>query len=219
MEDNIMKNQHIEIVFILDKSGSMSGLEADTIGGFNAMIQKQQKESGKVTVTTVLFDDRYQLLHDRIDLGAVQPLTDKEYYVEGSTALLDAIGKTINKIVNVQKHSAINHQAGKVLFIITTDGMENASREYSYPKIKQMIDTQVNEYEWEFIFLGANINAEDVAGDLGISEDRAVNYNSDSLGTQINYMPMNDAISKVRSCQELNDEWRIKVDEDYNKRG
>ncbi|MDA8226514.1 MAG: VWA domain-containing protein, partial [Desulfitobacterium hafniense] len=154
-----MKTNITELVFILDKSGSMSGLESDTIGGFNAMVSKQQKEPGEAIVTTVLFDDNYELLHDRISIKGIRPITEKEYYVGGCTALLDAIGKTIQKISNVQKQTSEDQRADKVVLVITTDGMENASREYTADSIKKMIERQKEKYDWEFIFLGANIDA------------------------------------------------------------
>ena len=162
-----------ELVFILDKSGSMSGLESDTIGGYNAMLIKQQKEPGEAIVTTVLFDDNYELLHDRINIKGIRPITEKEYYVGGSTALLDAIGKTIQKISNVQQHTSEEQRADKVVLVITTDGMENASREYTAALIKKMVERQKEKYGWEVIFLGANIDAISAAERVGISADRA----------------------------------------------
>jgi uncharacterized protein YegL len=176
MEDNFMKTNLTELVFILDKSGSMSGLEKDTIGGFNSMLTKQQVESGECHITTVLFDNNYELLHDRIDIKAVSPITDQEYFVGGSTALLDAIGKTINKIGNAQKHTADDYCAEKVMFVIITDGEENSSREYSAEKVKAQIERQKTKYGWEFIFLGANIDAVETAGRFGIAPNRAVDY-------------------------------------------
>ena len=168
-----MKKNLTELVFILDKSGSMSGLEKDTIGGFNSMLDQQSKVDGECVITTVLFDNRYELLHDRIDIRAVQPITGKEYFVGGSTALLDAIGKTIHKIGTVQKNTTEDYRAEKVMFVIITDGEENASRCYSSMQIRQMIQRQKERYGWEFIFLGANIDAVETAGRFGIdAEDR-----------------------------------------------
>jgi len=213
-----MKNNKTELVFILDKSGSMSGLESDTIGGFNSMLKKQQKEEGEATVTTVLFDNNYQVLHDRININAVNPISEKEYFVEGTTALLDAIGKTINKVVNVQRNSTDDYRADKVLFVIITDGMENASKEYSYNKISKMIETEKMKYGWEFIFLGANIDAEKAAADIGIDADKAVNYHSDSIGTQISYAAVEQAVDDIRKGKELNTKWRKNLDSDYVKR-
>ena len=182
-----MKTNSTELVFILDRSGSMSGLEEDTIGGFNSMLEKQKAEPGECRITTVLFDNQYELLHDRIDIKAVSPLTGKEYYVRGMTALLDAIGTTINKIDAVQKNTAEEHRAGKVLFVITTDGMENASREFSYDKIKELIKQQKEKHDWEFIFLGANIDAVAVAGRFGVDHTRAQSFHNDKEGIALNY--------------------------------
>ena len=179
-----------ELVFIIDRSGSMEGLESDTIGGFNAMLKEQQAVEGDAVVTTVLFDDKYELLHDRIDIRAVAPLTDKEYTVRGSTALLDALGRTIHKIRTVQEHTAENYRAEKVLFVIITDGQENASCEYSAERIKTRIERQKQKYGWEFVFFGANMDAVMEAGKLGIAADRAQNYCADSLGTSVAYTAM-----------------------------
>ena len=213
-----MKTNRTELVFILDRSGSMSGLESDTIGGYNAMLEKQKKESGEATVTTVLFDDKYELLHDRTDLKGIAPITDREYYVRGCTALLDAIGKTIQKIANVQKHTSPENRADKVLFVITTDGMENASREYTYDKIRALVERQKQEYGWEFLFLGANIDAISTARRFGIGADRAVNYHADSAGTRLNYDAVGKAVSAVRAGRPLSAEWRKDIDADYRGR-
>lgn len=214
-----MKKGLTELIFILDRSGSMSGLESDTIGGYNAMLEKQKKEPGEALITTVLFDDKYELLHDRINLPGVEPITDKEYFVRGCTALLDAVGKTINKIGNAQKHTAETERAEHVMFVITTDGMENASREFSYEKVRQMIERQKNKYGWEFIFLGANIDAIAAAENLGISKDRAANYNADSEGTMINYKVISETISSMRASQAISENWKDRIDEDFKKRG
>ncbi len=213
-----MKNDLTELVFILDRSGSMSGLESDTIGGYNAMLKKQQAEPGEAIVTTVLFDDDYQLLHDRINIKGISPITEKDYYVRGCTALLDAIGKTINKIGNAQKHTSEEQWAAKVMLVITTDGMENASREYSYEKIRCMIERQKNKYGWEFIFLGANIDAFAVASQMGISRDRTANYHADSTGTQVNFMAVSEAVSEIRSRRTINKDWKANIDADYENR-
>lgn len=191
-----MKKGLTELVFIIDRSGSMGGLESDTIGGFNAMLKEQQAVEGDAVVTTVLFDDKYELLHDRIDIRAVAPLTDKDYTVRGSTALLDALGRTIYKIRAVQKHTAENYRAEKVLFVVITDGQENASREYSAERIKRRIERQREKYGWEFIFFGANMDAVMEAGKLGISADRAQNYCADAVGTSVAYTAMS-AFSKA----------------------
>ncbi len=214
-----MKKGLTELVFILDRSGSMSGLESDTIGGYNAMLKNQSKEPGEAIITTILFDDKYELLHDRINLKGIASITDKEYYVRGSTALLDAIGRTINKIGNAQKHTAEAERAEKVLFVITTDGMENASREYGFDQIRQMVERQKDRYNWEFIFLGANIDAIETAACFGICEDRAVNYNADSEGTKLNYEVINETVSCMRACQPLSADWKKRIDEDYKKNG
>lgn len=214
-----MKKDLVELVFILDRSGSMSGLEDDTIGGYNAMLEKQKKEPGEAIITTVLFDDRYELLHDRINLRGIEPITDKEYFVRGSTALLDAVGRTINKIGNAQKHTVEEERAERVLFVITTDGMENASREFTYEKVKQMIEHQKCKYGWEFIFLGANIDAISTAERFGISKDRATNYNADSEGTLLNYEVISETVSCIRANREISKDWKERIDEDFKKRG
>ena len=169
----------VECVFILDRSGSMAGLESDTINGFNGLLNKQRTQEGEALITTVLFDHDYELLHDRIDIKLINNISEKEYYVRGSTALLDAIGLTIDKIGNVQKITRVEDRAQKVLFVITTDGMENSSHKYSYSRIKHMIENQKSKYNWEFIFMGANIDAIEMASRFGIDSDRAVNYKSD----------------------------------------
>lgn len=214
-----MKKDLTELVFILDRSGSMSGLESDTIGGYNAMLEKQKKEPGEAIITTVLFDDRYDILHDRINLKGIAPITDKEYYVRGSTALLDAVGRTISKIGNAQKHTAEDERAEHVMFVITTDGMENASREYNYEKVREMIEHQKNKYGWEFIFLGANIDAVETAERFGISKDRAANYNADSEGTLLNYEVLSETVSCLRANRPIMEKWSQRIDEDYKKRG
>ncbi len=213
-----MKKGLTELVFILDRSGSMSGLESDTIGGYNSMLRKQKNEPGEAVVTTVLFDDRYELLHDRINLKGIAPMTSREYFVRGSTALLDAVGRTISKIGNAQKHTADAERAEKVLFVITTDGMENASREYSTDKVRRMIERQKERYGWEFIFLGANIDAVKTAASFGIHEDRAVNYNADSPGTQLNYEVIGAAVSCLRASQPISSDWKRRIEDDYNTR-
>ncbi|HHW06642.1 MAG TPA: VWA domain-containing protein [Clostridia bacterium] len=213
-----MKNNLTELVFILDRSGSMAGLESDTIGGYNAMLKKQQETEGEVIVTTVLFDDKYELLHDRINLKAIAPITEKEYYVRGTTALLDAVGKTINKIVAVQKHTAEEYRADKVLFVITTDGMENASREYSYEQIRRMVERQKEKYGWEFIFLGANIDAVETAGRFGIDAGNAANYHADSEGVQLNFQVLSEVITNVRERRPLSGGWKTRIDTDYKRR-
>lgn len=213
-----MKKNLTELVFILDRSGSMGGLESDTIGGFNSMLTKQKKEEGEANVTTVLFDDKYEVLHDRLDIHGVAPLSDKDYYVRGCTALLDAIGHSIRKIVNVQKNSIESKRAEKVLFVITTDGFENASREYSYSKIQEMITYQKNKYGWEFLFLGANIDAEIEAERLGIDRSRAARFNNDSEGIKLNYQTLNNSMGCYRRGGKIDDKWKDEIVKDYEKR-
>ncbi len=213
-----LKANITELVFILDRSGSMSGLEDDTIGGYNAMLKKQQKEPGEAIVTTVLFDDDYELLHDRTLIKGIRPITQKEYHVGGCTALLDAIGKTIHKIANAQRNTTEDHRADKVLFIITTDGMENASHEYTYEKINTLVERQKMKFGWEFIFLGANIDAVSTAARFGIHADRAANYHADGEGTELNYAVVSEAISTFREDKTLSANWKARVDADYKRR-
>jgi len=214
-----MKKNLTEIVFILDRSGSMAGLEQDTIGGFNAMIEKQKKEPGEAFVSTVLFDSTCQVIHDRVPLGKIAPMTDRDYYVRGCTALLDAVGGAIHHIGNVHKYAREEDRPEKTLFVITTDGMENASRSYSYPKVKEMIQRQKEKYGWEFLFLGANIDAAKEAARFGIGADRAANYHADSQGTGVIYETVGAAISQVRCCSApLAADWKGRIDEDFRKR-
>ena len=208
-----MKEGLTEIIFILDRSGSMGGLESDTIGGFNAMLAKQKKVPGEARVTTVLFDDQYELLHHRIPLEGICPITDKEYYVRGCTALLDAIGKTIHQLVHTLKHTTEDYRPEKVIFIITTDGLENASKEYSYSKVQQMIKHQAEKYHWEFLFMGANIDAIAEASKLGIKEDRAVTYENNAEGVALNYEVIADTLEQVRVCKEpLRADWKKRIE-------
>ena len=198
-----MKKGLTEMVFIIDRSGSMGGLEKDTIGGFNSMLKEQQAVEGEAVVTTVLFDNRYELLHDRIDIRAVSPLTEKNYTVGGNTALLDALGKTIRKIRDVQEHTAENYRAEKVLFIIITDGEENASREYSAERIKARIEYQKQKYGWEFVFFGANMDAVLEAEKLGISAEYAQNYRADASGTSTAYSAISAISTAYRGAPSL----------------
>ena len=214
-----MKKNLTELVFILDRSGSMAGLEKDTIGGFNAMIEKQKCAPGEALISTVLFDNETEVIHDRVDIKKIALLTDRDYYVRGCTALLDAVGGAIHHIGNVHKYAREEDRPEKTLFVITTDGMENASRKYSYDRVKMMIQRQQEKYGWEFIFLGANIDAAKEAARFGISEDRAVNYHADSTGTAVIYEAVSEAVCSVRACQPMTNNWRRKVDEDYKKRG
>ena len=213
-----MKKNLTEIVFILDRSGSMSGLEADTIGGFNSMIEKQKKEAGEALISTVLFDNFSEVIHDRVPIGRVEPMTDREYYVRGCTALLDAIGGAIHHIGNIHKYAREEDVPEHTLFVITTDGMENASRRYDSETVKKMIERQKAKYGWEFLFLGANIDAVETASRFGIGADRAVNYHSDHQGTQLNYEVLSAAVSTVRSSATLGTEWKKRIDEDYEAR-
>ena len=214
-----MKKNLTELVFILDRSGSMAGLEGDTIGGFNAMIEKQKSEPGEALVSTVLFDNDCELIHDRVDIQNIEPMTRKEYYVRGCTALLDAVGGAIHHIGNVHKYAREEDRPEKTLFVITTDGMENASRKYSYDRLKAMIQRQQEKYGWEFIFLGANIDAAKEAARFGISEDRAANYHADSKGTAVVYEAVSEAVCSVRASKPMSADWKRKVDADYRKRG
>ena len=220
-----MRKGLTEIVFILDRSGSMSGLEADTIGGYNSLISKQKKEEGEAIVSTVLFDDRTEVIHDRMLLENIKPMTDNEYYVRGCTALLDALGGAIRHIKNVQKYGREEDRPEKTLFIITTDGQENSSRHYSYDKVRHMVEKQKRKYGWEFLFLGANIDAVSEAAKVGIDKERAVDYRCDSEGTAVNYRALSKAVSRVRSCsvecmgQALAPSWKEEIEEDYKRRG
>ena len=220
-----MKNgdlNKMELVFILDRSGSMSGLESDTIGGFNSVLEKQRKakdKNGQINVTTALFDNEYELLHNKIPIQEVKPLTEKEYFVRGSTALLDAIGKTISQVKAEQNKLNSKEKSGKVLFVIITDGMENASKEYTVNAIKKLINEQKEKENWEFLFLGANIDAIKTAESFGIDGSRAAQYKSDSIGTQNNYKSINNAVEEFRLNNELKDSWKKEIEEDVKKRG
>lgn len=214
-----MKKDLTEIVFILDRSGSMAGLEADTIGGFNAMIEKQKAEPGQALISMVLFDHDAQVIHDRVPLEKVPPLTEKEYFVRGSTALLDAVGGAIHHIGNVHKYAREEDRPEKTLFVITTDGMENASLAYSYDRVNAMIRRQQEKYGWEFLFLGANIDAAREAGRFGIRPECAADYHADSRGTAVVYESVCQAVHQVRSCAApLAADWKRKVDEDFAER-
>ena len=213
-----MRKNVTEVVFILDRSGSMSGLEADTIGGFNSMIEKQKKTEGEALISTVLFDNTSEVIHDRVDIRSIKPMTNEDYTARGRTALLDAIGGAIHHIGNVHKYARAEDVPEHTLFVITTDGMENASRRYDSEKVKKMIERQKEKYGWEFLFLGANIDAVETARRFGIGADRAVNYRSDSKGTQLNYEVVSEAIRAVRCSAPLTEDWKKRIDEDYESR-
>ncbi len=214
----MMKKNLTEVVFILDRSGSMNGLEADTIGGFNSMLEKQKKVEGEVLVSTVLFDHLIEVLHDRVDIRKIEPMTSKDYFVRGNTALLDAVGSAIHHIGNVHKYARAEDVPEHTLFVITTDGMENASHTYSVERVKQMIERQKSRYGWEFIFLGANIDAVGTARHFGIDENRAVNYHCDSAGTALNFEVLSDTICSFRCSDSIADDWKQRIDNDYQAR-
>ena len=215
-----MKKNLTELVFILDRSGSMAGLEADTIGGFNAMLEKQKRQPGEAYVSTVLFDNDCEVIHDRLPLDRVPALTEREYYVRGCTALLDAVGGAIHHIGNVHRYAREEDRPEKTLFVITTDGMENASRRYSYDKVRAMIERQKEKYGWEFLFLGANIDAAKEAARFGIGADRAANYNADRQGTGVIYEAISEAVCQMRNCSApLSADWKESVERDYAERG
>ena len=214
-----MKKGLTELVFILDQSGSMSGLEKDTIGGFNSMLQKQKELDGECRITTVLFDNRYQLLHDRIDIRAVSPMTAEDYCAGGCTALLDAIGRTVSKLAGVQRNTAEEYRADNVMFVIITDGAENSSREYSSQKVKAMIEHEKEKYGWEFVFLGANIDAVETAGRFGITPDRAVDYVPDGAGTELNFQAMSEAVACFRATGAVPAAPMEAIRKDMKKRG
>ena len=220
------KSNLTELVFILDRSGSMAGLESDTIGGFNSMIEKQRKEEGECYVSTILFDNFSEVLHDRVKLSEIKPMTDREYTVRGCTALIDALGGAIHHIGNVHRYARPEDVPAHTMFIITTDGMENASRKYTSDRVKQMIKRQKERYGWEFLFIGANIDAVETAARYGIDRNRAVK-SALLLGTRASLFPaatnvvyesVSRAVCQVRSCKGLSDDWSAEIDEDYRKR-
>ncbi len=213
-----MKKNFTELVFILDRSGSMAGLEGDTIGGFNAMIEKQKKLDGECVVSTVIFDNVSEVIHDRVKLEDVAPMTEDDYTVRGCTALIDAIGGAIHHIGNIHKYAREEDIPEHTVFVITTDGMENASRRYTSRQVKEMVERQKSKYGWEFIFLGANIDAVETAKSFGIDANRAVNYHSDSKGTKLNYSVVGNAICHMRATRSFSDDWRREIDEDYERR-
>lgn len=213
-----MKNNITEIVFILDRSGSMAGLESDTIGGFNAMIEKQKKQDGECYVSTVLFDNVSEVLHDRVKLSEIRPMTDRDYTVRGCTALIDAIGGAIHHIGNIHKYARPEDVPEHTMFVITTDGMENASHNYTSDRVKAMIERQKEKFGWEFLFIGANIDAVETAARYGISKDKAVNYNADSEGTNIVYEAVSQAVCCARAGNSVDKSWSKKINEDFLRR-
>ena len=213
-----MKNNITELVFILDRSGSMAGLESDTIGGFNSMIEKQKKIEGECYVSTVLFDNESEVLHDRVKLADIPKMTDKDYTVRGCTALIDAIGGAIHHIGNVHKYARKEDVPKNTMFIITTDGFENASHCYTSNEVKKMIERQKKKYGWEFLFIGANIDAVETASRYGIDRDRAVNYNADSEGTHILYESLADTVCNLRECSSIDADWSAQIDADFKHR-
>ena len=214
-----MNNNLTEIVFILDRSGSMAGLEDDTIGGFNAMVEKQKKEQGEAVLSAVLFSDGSQVLYDRVDIQKVEPMTERKYQVGGCTALLDAIGSSVHHIASVHKYAREEDRPGKTIFVITTDGMENASRAYTYDEVQRMVKHEQEKYGWEFLFLGANMDAISAARSFGIREDRAVRYSCDGAGTNLNFRVAGKAIEKFRCGQPIAADWSVEITEDYENRG
>ena len=215
-----MKKNLTELVMILDRSGSMGGLEKDTIGGYNSMLLRQRETEGEVLVSTVLFDSVSEVLYDRVPLEKMPQMTEKEYFVRGCTALLDAIGGAIHHMGNVHKYAREEDRPEKTIFVITTDGVENASRQYSLEKVRQMVERQKEKYGWEFLFLGANMDAIETAGRFGIAPERAVNYKSDSAGTALNYEVLADTVCQMRVCQApIDGSWKRRIEEDYDRRG
>lgn len=207
-----------ELVFILDKSGSMAGLEADTIGGYNAMLNKQKEAEGEAFVTTVLFSHTLEILHDRVNLKRIEPMNEHDYEVGGMTALMDAIATTVDKVATAQKEMSIEKRSNRVLFVITTDGMENASEKYGAETVKTMIANQKKQYDWEFIFLGANIDAIATAAKYGIHEDFAVEYHADSEGTQVNFEALNEAVTTFRQGGKVSKTWKKEIEKDFERR-
>lgn len=212
-----MNKNLTEMVFILDRSGSMRGLEADTIGGYNSLLEKQKSEVGEAAVTTVLFDDQYEIIHDHAGITKVDPMTDREYYARGMTALLDAVGRTINHVGNRHKYAPDSEVPSKTIVVIITDGHENASSEFSLRQIKAMIEHQKSKYGWEFLFLGANIDAVSAAAGIGIAANRSVNYRADSEGTAENFSSLSDAVSSVRCAMPLGSNWKSRIEKHFRE--
>ena len=213
-----MKKNLTEMVFILDRSGSMHGLEADTIGGFNSMIEKQKQVEGEAYVSTVLFSNESTVIYDRVDIQKIEPMTDKQYTVGGCTALIDAIGGAIHHIGNVHKYAREEDIPEHTIFIITTDGLENASHNYTLQQVRKMVERQEKHYGWEFLFLGANMDAIQAASGLGIRPERAATYHCDEQGTALNYTVMTEAVRSLRCCGSIPDDWSDEIDRDYKAR-
>ena len=213
-----MKKNLTELVFILDRSGSMAGLEADTIGGFNGMIERQKEMEGGALVSTVLFSGESAVIYDRVDLRRIEPMTRRQYYVGGPTALIDAIGGAIHHIGNVHKYAREEDRPERTVFVITTDGMENASHRYTSEQVKAMVKRQKEKYGWEFLFLGANIDAVETAAHFGIAEDRAVTFHNDSRGQALNYQAVSQAVCAMRRHQPLSGAWKAEIEEDFRSR-
>lgn len=213
-----MKKDLVELVFILDRSGSMSGLEEQTIGGFNRLISEQKEVKSEAIVSTVLFDDAFEVIHNRLPIQRIESMTSKEYYVRGSTALLDAIGRSIVKIRHIHQKLDEEAKPEKTLFFIITDGMENASKEFDYTHIKDYIELQKEKYGWEFIFMGANIDAIKTAKKFGVDSNRAVQYHSDEQGTNLNYRVMSESIRDLRVNKTIKEDWKSDIDKDYLNR-
>ena len=214
-----MNKELTEIVFILDRSGSMAGLESDTIGGFNSMLEKQKKADGQALLSTVLFSNDSQVLYDRVDISRIEPMTDEQYRVGGCTALLDAIGDAVHHIGNVHKYAREEDRPAKTIFIITTDGYENSSRRYSYDQVQRMVERQQEKYGWEFLFLGANMDAISAARSFGIREDRAVRYCADAEGTGLQFDVVEKAVSRLRKERRIAPDWKKEIEEDFRRRG
>jgi len=213
-----MREKSTELVFILDESGSMSGLVSDTIGGFNSMIEKQKKEEGECLVSTVMFNEAQKVVYDRVPISQIQQLTDKEYCPGGCTALIDAMGGAIHHMGNVHRYAREEDRPAHTVFVITTDGLENASRRYSADKVRQMVEHQKGKYGWEFLFLGANIDAVVTARQYGIDESRAVRFNNDPTGVAVNYVTVSEAVTSVRCSRSIDPDWKKKIEDDYEAR-
>lgn len=214
-----MNTNLTEIVFILDRSGSMMGLTDDTIGGFNSFVEKQKNEPGEALLTTVLFDDQYEILHNGMNLKEVQPMTRDQYWARGMTAMYDAIGKTINEVGHRLSETPEQYRPGKVIFVITTDGLENASREFTQAKVKEMIQHQTEKYSWDFIFLGANIDSVQQAKNIGISAEYAANYTATAQGTSSMYCAVDAAVSSHRHTGTISDSWADGLRSDFDTIG